>query len=200
MHSVEHLERTRKKPWETWNEERDVQVRTEWEDKTLFVFFQGSQSNIDWKINFTFWIKPYKRMNAIWFAHRGFVLSYKAIRERLLEEASKAEEIKVSGYSQGAAYAILTHEDLKYHNMNVETVAYAPPRVFWLWGLNKIKERFEGLTLIINKGDPVTSIPFWIWGYRHKGVKVKLGKGIRFPWHTFHMPNSYRKELGEANE
>lgn len=200
MHSLEHYKETIKGPWETWNVDRDVQVKIEWDKNTLFITYQGSASNIDWRINFNFFIKPYKRMSSIWFAHRGFVKSYKSIRDDIVIQAEQAEKIVVSGYSQGAAYAILTHEDLKYHNMNVETVAYAPPRVFWLWGLNKIKERFEGLTLIINKGDPVTGIPFWIWGYRHKGVKVKLGKGIRFPWHTFHMPNSYRKELGEVNE
>ena len=185
------------KPWETWNKERDIQVRTEKVDNTLYIFYQGSTTDIDWKINFTFWIKPYKRMNTIWFAHRGFVLSYKSIRDRILKEAENAERIVVSGFSQGAAYAILTHEDLHFNGFDVRTIAYAPPRVFWFWNLWKIKERFEDLTLVINRGDIVTKIPFFLWGYVHQGAKIRIGKRFRLPLHIYHFPNKYEQELKE---
>lgn len=194
---LELLKKARSRPWETWNEERDIQVRIEKTESAHYVFFQETRTKMDWKINFTFWIKPYKRMNTTWFAHRGFVLSYKSIRDRLLKEIKDAETIVVSGFSQGAAYAILAHEDLKFHGYDVRTIAFAPPRVFWFWNLWKIRNRFEELTLVINRGDIVTKVPFFWWGYIHQGAKIKLGKRFRLPLHIYHQPDEYEKELKE---
>lgn len=195
MINRKHFTETTKGPWETWNIERDIQIRIEKQDKKVFIYFQGSSTGIDWRVNFTFWIKPYKRMETTWYAHRGFVVSYKSIRDRILEEIEGAEEVHVSGFSQGAAYAIMTHEDLKFNNYNVKTVAYAPPRVFWFWNNKKIEERFEDLTLVINRGDIVTKVPFWIFGYRHNGKKLKIGKRFRIPHWKHHYPIEYEKNL-----
>lgn len=195
--SKSHYEQVISGPWETWNKERDIEVRIEWvEPSILLLTFQGSTSKTDWLINFDFFIKPYKRMDQVWFAHRGYIKSYKSIRDRVLEEAEKAEKVYVYGFSQGAGYAVLTHEDLKFHGVAVETVAYAPPRVFWFLFLKRIADRFEDLTIVINRGDIVTMVPPWIMGFRHVGLKKLVGSSLSWiPRIKNHFPEEYKKSL-----
>lgn len=199
--SSKHFIETRNGPWETWDEKRDIQVKVKKDGGTVKVYFQGSGSTQDWMINFDFPIKPYKNMKyGLWFAHGGFVKSYKSIRSRLLETVEGFEKIEISGYSQGAAYAILACEDFAFLEKNVEVIAYAPPRVFFWWGFWTLEKRMKGkLTLVKNYGDIVTHLPFVTLGFKHIGKKVKVGRWLYeiLPLPKFHLPKKYIASLSK---
>lgn len=177
----------------------DLQYRfEEGSDGVLELHFQGSVSGRDWKNNFAFAARPYKKMPVPWRAHRGFVRLYKSGRDAIMADfalrpAPKA--LRIVGYSQGAALAILAHEDFMFTfpGLEVSTVAFAPPRVLWL-PRKTIRSRFTGLTSIRRRGDIVTLIPPWSWGYRHSGVQVKIGKPA-LPWWTHHLQDEYSEAL-----
>jgi len=191
-------------PWVTWDSRNDVQIRTVLNGRTLIIDWQGSISTKDWIINFTFFpkiAKPFKEMEIPFFSHKGFDDSYDSVKDALYDFIHKHNINKIvnRGYSQGAAYAIRMHEDYKFRGFDITTRAYAPPRVFWFWNLRKIKERFEGLTLIINHGDIVTHLPFIIMGFRHVGKKEYIGKWYHtlLPRVKRHLYTDYIKYLPE---
>lgn len=197
-----HFIETREGPWETWCSENDIQVHAVWKEFELFIYFQGSSSVKDWLVNFNYPIKPYRNMkDGIWLAHGGFVKAYKNIRSKVIELAEKADKIYISGYSQGGAYALLAHEDLSFYDMSVETITYAAPKVFWWFGFWNLKKRMKNLTLVQNRGDIVTKLPFIFMGFLHIGKKIKLGKVVHdiLPLPKFHYSERYLKNLPQGD-
>ena len=92
------------------------------EDGVIYLLFQWSNGAEDWKNNFDFPARPYKRMNDVWYCHRGFLRVWKAMRDEI--EAKVAEiiasnpfiySIRCIGYSHGAALALFATEDMAYH-------------------------------------------------------------------------------------
>ena len=58
----------------------DVNYAFKIENDIMYLFFQESRETVDWKRNFDFPAKPYKKMGeTMWFAHRGFLKSLKLI-------------------------------------------------------------------------------------------------------------------------
>ena len=192
--TAKHFIKTRTGPWEVWDKDRDIEVKVIKKDSNAYIYFQGSGSVKDWLINLSFPIKPYKNMkDGLWFAHGGYVKSYKSIQDRLWKEIEDCEKVFISGYSQGSAYAILAHEDLFFHDKQVETIAYASPRVFFWWGFWQLKKRLKNLTLVHMRGDIVTHLPPIVFGFTHIGDKKKLGKKVFsiLPIPKFHLPKYY---------
>jgi len=105
-------------------------------NRMVRILFQGSTTAEDWKHNFQFLpvkVKPYKDMPYTWYAHKGFVEMYKAVRDLILEQVENHDGylFSVAGHSQGGAIAQLCAEDIAFHNQSVICTTFGSPRVFY---------------------------------------------------------------------
>ena len=173
------------------------------QDSTLYIYLECSNGSTDWKNNFDFPAKPYKRMGkTVWLAHRGFLRVWKSI-ETHLEAYIKDETVKkivVVGYSHGAALAVLCHEYIWYNrpdlrDENLEGYGFGCPRVLWGIKTKKIKERWKNFVVIRNLDDIVTHVPPLLFGYSHVGTMVKIGKKRKYSSINAHMPKNIVCEL-----
>lgn len=184
----------------------DTQYAIEETDDTLIIKFQGSVSKLDWFYNFFFLpfflVKPYHNMPKLYFVHRGFLKKYKAVRLEIQKAvyANLEKNINILGYSQGAALALLAHEDIAFtFGVRSETTVFGCPRVFSLFGYKMLANRLRGITRIENSNDIVTRLPFAIMLFRHYGVKIHIGQKrnlFRFSIKD-HLPRSYRMSMEE---
>ena len=142
------------------------------EGKTLFVFFQGSNSITDWVENFLFAKRLYKEFKV----HRGFYMAYSQARDMLLDKIynNHYEEVIVVGYSHGGALCQLYLEDLVYHfpELKVKGFAFESPRAVKC--SKKYKERWKDLLVIRTNQDLVTHCPPKIFGYTDLGTMLKI--------------------------
>lgn len=161
-----------------------VETDTEWgwlkKDRVLYLSFCGSVSKLDWLQNFSFWKVPYKDMPVKWRAHAGFVTKWKSIRDNVLAllALDVVDEIQIRGYSQGAAVALLAHEDMAFHYpmKKVESWLFGCPRVFARRIPGVLIDRCHGVTRVTNGGDIVTGVPPWWMWYIHMGAEIRIGK------------------------
>ena len=170
-------------PWITSGD--DVQYRIENDGYHTIVYFQGSVSRRDWIDNFDFFVVPYR--GATWLAHRGFIRKYKSVSDEIMDKVKDCKSISFVGYSQGAALALLAHEDFTYRfGIQPESYVYGCPRVLWFFNPG----RFDGLHIINHCRDIVGRIPFAIMGFRHANKVVYHGKR-GFPGIEYHLFGSY---------
>jgi hypothetical protein len=164
---------------------KNLETATEWKLEKVgdnwCLAFPPTNSKIDWKQNFDFWVMPYKCMPHKWFAHRGLVKKYKSVRENILDAviATGAKILYITGLSQGGAMSILAHEDIEY-NLKIEcrTTTFGAPRVVsWFAPFT----RWYTVKRIEVRGDPVPKVPPFFLGFRHVGACEKIG-AFSIPW------------------
>lgn len=169
---------------------------------TLSIFFEWSDGATDWKNNFCFPAKPYRDMKNLWFCHRGFLKVWKSIEPYLADKISNpnVKKIDIVGYSHGGAIAQLCYEYVKFNRQDVEVtgVGFGSPRVYWGFASKAIKKRFEGFVIVRNGNDIVTHLPPVIFGFRHLGKVLKVGK--RKGLIKDHYPERYIEALEGSNE
>lgn len=167
----------------------------------LYIFFEWSNGKTDWKNNFDFPAMPYRDMKNLWYVHRGFLRVWKIIEPHLREQILDADvkHIIIGGYSHGAAIALLCHEYCKFNRSDIliEGYGFGCPRVVWGLLQKSVKQRFEGFTVIRNCRDIVTHVPPAIFGFRHIGKMLIIGKGKIYGQIESHFPELYLKELSE---
>ena len=169
---------------------------------TLYIYLECSNGLTDWKNNFDFPAKPYKRMGkTIWFAHRGFLRVWKSI-EPYLEDCVKDRHITniiTVGYSHGAALAVLCHEYVWYHRPDlrskIEGYGFGCPRVLWGLKSNKLTQRWERFIVVRNIDDIVTHVPPAILGFSHVGKIIKIGEKGKYSTVDAHRPENITSEL-----
>ena len=170
-------------------------------DGTLWILFEESAGGVDWKHNFQFARKPYRDMEDKWYAHRGFLSVWKSVEPHLAEviKDPAVTEIIIAGYSHGAALALLCHEYCKFNRPDlgdkIEGFGFGCPRVVWGTPSEAVQKRFEGFTVIRNKGDIVTHVPPFFIGYRHEGEMLKIGELGKYNPIDAHRPENYMAEL-----
>lgn len=175
------------------------------EGDTLYLLFEWSDGLEDWKNNFDFPARPYKRMTDKWYCHRGFLRVWKAMRD--VVEAKIAEalntypevtHITCVGYSHGAAIAVLGTEDMAYLYGEKYTVCgygIGAPRVLWGFVPRDVRERLKCFTVVRNIPDIVTHVPPALFGFKHAGALVKIGTKKKYNAIDAHRPESYVQEL-----
>lgn len=167
------------------------------EINTLYIFFEKSVGKADWRSNFDFPAKAYKT----WFAHRGFLAVWKEIEPMLKDYIADRtiKKIIITGYSHGAAVAVLCHEYVWYNRPDLrdrlEGYGFGCPRVFWGIQTADIKQRFEKFTVIRNIDDIVTHVPPFLLGYTHVGKMLEIGKKGKYSPIDAHREENILKEL-----
>ena len=172
------------------------------EKDTLYIFFESSNGQNDWKRNLDFPLKAYKRMEkTVWFAHRGFLKTWKEIEPLIANDIADThfQKIVVAGFSHGAAIAALCHEYVWFHRPdirdNIEGYGFGSPRVFWGIKSAELKRRWARFTVIRNIDDIVTHLPPAAFGYTHVGTLLKIGKRGNYTRIQAHYPENIQKEL-----
>lgn len=170
--------------YEKLGKDVDVFVDLDPVNYTLFVYFQGSNSDIDWRHNFNFPSKVYKRQKSCLRAHRGFVKAFKSANDAItakIKELSETylipvKDLKVTftGHSFGGAMAILAAEDFYFRfGQKPNVVTFGAPRVL----ANKKSVKYlesccEDIFQFAHRSDIVTYVPPH---FKHI-KKHKLGK------------------------
>lgn len=171
-------------PYIKLDEKEDVEISIGIENRVLYITFLGSITLKDWLNNFSFWIKPYKRMKKIFFVHAGFIKIYKICQETVhcwVNKIDEYDEIIINGHSLGGAIATLCLEDVEFlreekiHNKPSYCFA-SGPRVFCFINNKTIKKRCMNLFRINFKNDVVSKLPPFWFGYKHVGNLHQIGK------------------------
>ncbi len=182
-------------------QENAASYLVEREKDALYLLFEKSNGATDWKNNLDFPAKPYRKMGELWFVHRGFLRVFKTIEPLIAPYIAdkRVKKIVISGYSHGAALALLCHEYCVYHRPDIaENIAgfgFGCPRVFWGFLNRRVKARFKNFTVVRNCRDIVTHLPPRIFGYRHVGRILHIGRERGFGGVASHRPESYLAEL-----
>lgn len=180
--------------------ENDASYAYEINGSTLRIYFEWSNGATDWKNNFDFPAKPYRDMQDMWYAHRGFVRVWKSIEDKLADAIADKEvkNIEIAGYSHGAAIALLCHEYCMFNRPDIADsihgYGFGCPRVIWGYPSKTIRDRFKGFTVVRNKKDLVTHVPPVVFGYIHPKGMVTVGDGH---WNMIdaHRSESYIESL-----
>lgn len=142
----------------------------------------------DWLFNFLF--------IPIIGIHGGFLFQFLMLKQTLKVKvrAFKPKIVTVVGYSQGGAVGLLASMYLKAKRYDVECYTYGSPRVLgWFWYALVAMTRLQVIR-VVNKADIVTKVPFAIFGFKHYGVKIQLGRSFDSPVEA-HKPDEYLKAL-----
>ncbi len=172
------------------------------EGETLYLFFEKSNGATDWRNNFDFPAKPYRDMDGgLWFVHRGFLRVFKTV-EPLIASAvadGRVKKIVIAGYSHGAALALLCHEYCVYHRPDlagrIVGYGFGCPRVVWGFLRKRVKARFKNFTVVKNCRDVVTHLPPRLFGYRHVGSILHIGRQRALGGVDSHRAEHYLEEL-----
>lgn len=175
--------------------ENDASYYIHRDGDSLAIFFEKSNGKVDWKHNFYFPAKPYRKMKNLWFCHRGFLKVWKSIEPYIANEIldPTVKYINIVGYSHGGAIAQLCYEFVKFNRPDVEVfgLGYGAPRVFWGFARKAVKERFEGFYVVRNGKDLITHLPPILFGFRHICEVVKIGKCKGVTGILDHYPERY---------
>lgn len=196
-------------------EKNEVNYQFEEDGSSLFIFFEPSNSKLDWKHNFQFAKRPYKDMKIPYRVHRGFLKCWKEIEDIVINKITEKDEhgnyrfdhIYTIGYSHGAAIAMLCHECCWFHRSgireNIKTIGFDGPRVFGGYYIKKVlRKRWENFVLIRNHTDIVTHVPPVLFGYRHVGTLYQIGRDKKYGPIKSHYQFRIKDSLKEfyANE
>ncbi len=185
-------------------EETAASFRLERKGETLFMLFEKSNGATDWKNNLDFPAKPYRRMDRLWFVHRGFMRVFRSIEPRIEARVSdeRVKKIIVAGYSHGAALALLAYEYCVFHRPDlggaIHGYGFGCPRVIWGVMGRELKERFRHFLVIRDGKDLVTHLPPALFGYRHAGNLLEIGRWNGKNAIDAHREESYLAALEEA--
>ncbi len=190
-----------------WNTEEstDTQFKVEYDSlqKILYVSFQAAHSKKDWLILFHFWKKHFPKkhfLRKIHSVHYGIYKKYLSVKSYLFDciDLYKPKKLIIRGYSKGASIGLLFTADLSINkkDQEKETIVFAPLRIFsWFTP----KNLFLNTINIKNRGDVVTHLPPFIFGYKQVGKRFYLSKK-RFPLPKYHDDDLYEKELRDLYE
>ena len=169
------------------------------EFNTIYIFFEKSVGKADWKSNLDFPVRAHKS----WFAHRGFLAVWNEIQPYLANAIAdrSIKRVIITGYSHGAAIAVLCHEYVWYNRPdlreNLYGYGFGCPRVLWGIKSAEMKKRWEKFTVVRNIDDIVTHVPPLLLGYTHVGNMLKIGERGKYSRIDAHREENILNELKE---
>ena len=168
------------------------------EGSTLYIFFEKSNGAVDWKSNFNYRVVKYPSENKRFACHEGFLMVWLDILPHLEREISDkaVQEIVSVGYSHGAGVALLCYEYCRYARVDIQDkifgFGFGSPRV--IWGTSD-RCVWNGFFVIKNIDDLITHLPPAIFGYRHVGQMLTIGKSGKYSKIDAHRQENYLYEL-----
>ena len=185
--------------------DNDADVALEQEGNELYIFLESSDGREDWRNNFDFPAKAYKRQGrTVFFAHRGFLKVWRTVEEYVSFAVSEydVEGITTVGFSHGGALAVLCHEYVWYHRPDlrerIKGYGFGCPRVIWGAPAADVLARWERFTVVRNLDDAITHLPPKALGYTHVGRMLEIGERGKYSGIDAHRPENIRVELERA--
>lgn len=204
-----------------YNGETNINVTVEPRDSELYVSFRptlGQLGSVNWDTNLDFlfgrfklrWqdknekecLKTYQK-NV--FVHRGFTKAFDSIKDELRakidkEQAIQSRKVVFVGHSLGGALASIAYIYFDYLYSEVYTTG--APRYMGFISASRVPQSVkDNIYRIVNDRDGITSLPPFIFGFKHIGWKVRIGKWWRF-WTSFtswesnsHTQHAYRRSI-----
>ena len=172
----------------------------------LYIFFEHSNGIIDWRNNFDFPAKIYRENGDKWYVHRGFLHVWESAKIFLKDQIlnRNVKEIVIVGYSHGAALALLCHEFCVFNRSDISNnifgYGFGCPRVVYGCLKRNICERFKNFYVVRNCRDIVTHVPPIIFGFRHVGNIIHIGKKAKYGPINSHRPENYIAQLKILNQ
>lgn len=174
------------------------------EGDTLYLFFQWSNGLTDWIFNLLFPRKkrqPYTKMDEPWRCHGGFLRVWDSIKPHIADAVAdtKYKKVIIVGYSHGAPMAGLCHEYVWFNRPdlrdNLRGYGFGCPRFFGGTRTDSLAERWKTFYVICNLNDLVTHVPPKLFGFKHVGLLIEVGKRGNYNMIDAHRPASYQHEL-----
>ncbi len=162
----------------------------------LYLFFEKSNGAVDWYHNLSYGSVPYEGGSV----HEGFLRVWTAVLPYLKEliESPTVRQIISVGYSHGGALALLCHEYIWRHRADLRGqlwgFGYGCPRVIY-GRYSEEREIWSSFYRVVNRGDLVTLLPPSVFGYRHVGRQIAVGKSGAYSPIDAHRAENYIKEL-----
>lgn len=179
----------------------DASYAIQRDGETLFILFEHSRGEIDWKNNLDWKAEPYSDMQYEWYCHGGFLRVWKSVKDYIRREVKGHENVKsivIVGYSHGAALALLCHEYIWYNYSELRESIYGfgfgCPRVICGKISAEVLSRWKNFFVIRNGRDAVTHLPPSIFGFKHVGKIIKVGSS-RMGAIDAHRPENYIDSL-----
>ncbi|MCK5673865.1 MAG: lipase family protein [Spirochaetales bacterium] len=184
-------EEWRKTTWDLdyfYNENTNTLGLSVLEDGVLNISFRSSEAlekGVDLKYNARIGLKkvPFLEESGIRI-FSGFLDKYMSVREELHNriETSGTDRIVLVGHSGGGAIASIAYLDLVtlYPDKNIKAVLFGPVRTFNKAGAVWFSYHGNRVIRIVNGRDPFSNLPPALFGYRHVGQLVRIG---RRPWY-----------------
>ena len=180
------------------------------DNDVMLIEFEASKSDkaagpdtklsIDWHQNLDFFPKKTYMYDTPYSVHGGFYQNWISVRNKILDffYAHNPKYIAIRGFSQGASVGVLCYQDIDWHirrdfegqDKRVSATLYEPAKVYY-----GKAPYLSGITIIINRNDPVCMIPPFA---SHVGNIIKIGKWYRFK-PIQHEPKAVMKSLDEYN-
>ena len=177
----------------------DVQWRySKLDDSRGLLEFQCTQTTDDWIENLKFW--PHKsKSNAGVYIHDGFYDMWDSVCMKVSAKSSdlnEGDKLIITGYSQGAALAVLAAMSFRYLGMNVTLVTFGCPRLFWGYVPRQVRKNLAGTHYAV-RGDLVTHVPPSLFGYSRGGKCVRIGPKSMIKVEK-HEPVNYQNYLPDT--
>ncbi len=174
----------------------------EYDGQTLYIFFEHSNGAEDWLNNLDFIAEPYREMERKWYCHGGFLRVWRSVLP-YLEDMLASEHLSgvvTVGYSHGAAIALLCHEYIWFHRpdlrRNIFGCGFGCPRVVY-GRVPYERDRWRDFYVIRNLNDAITHLPPRIFGFRHVGKLIEIGKRGNYSPIDAHRAENYLYELNK---
>lgn len=187
--------------------ERDGDFALERVGGTLYVYFQKSNGLADWQSNLNFPAAPVMRNGErVYLAHRGFLAVWQDVWPHIARDLldATAEKIVITGYSHGAALAVLCHEQVWYARPDLrdslEGYGFGCPRVFFGIPWPRITHRWDRFLVVRNLDDAVTHLPPVYLGFSHVGHMLTIGRKGAYSPTEAHEKENILRELRAAEQ
>jgi len=147
------------------------------DDYQIVNFFYSSEG-IDWKTNFNFWFKKWKRpdyarSDSKIRVHTGYFDGWMRIRDKVLGMIT-SDKIIVTGFSMGGGVSSIAAVDIDYNKNPIEIHCFDfdGAKVWNKAGRDSFAKRISNGFKIKNGNDLVTKVPPF---YYHAGTKIHIG-------------------------
>lgn len=179
------------------------------EEKTIYVFTQGSTSVIDWIVNFLFFFIPQVRQWYVYFTCLGWQSAFNSCKQLIMNDVlstiNKYPDYKVicSGHSYGGAGSVLLGIEIFFATgKRPDLITFGAPKPLFSFFTRCITRLFfNKVTQYAHKSDLISYMPPLI-GYWNVKV-IRLGKfslkGLFHPdiYHQCYGDESLYRVIGE---
>lgn len=179
----------------------DTEGRTGIYEDYFVIDFYGTDSMKDWifNLNIVKKVMPYGNKKSRIRVHNGFIKAYRSVKDELLGRFidSGKKKVFISGFSMGGALATLAAVDFQYNlDVEIKVVTTGSPRIGNHAFAKSYNKRVPDTTRYKYGNDIVTSLPPWLFFYKH--VKTKKHIGPSFYWWQ-HSYNLYLENVSSAS-